>query len=162
MKDLITPVLIAAMLMMLQHANAQTGTSSSPREIVIPTETSIVMELTETITVPDTRKGTSPNKIGDKVGVIVREDVIINGVVVVKKGTVAKASIRDLVPLLYNFKGSRSPNNEGQITIDITEVPAVDGTSIKLVDCYIQVYAVSVPAHSIKVGKVSEKVVVRI
>ncbi len=123
-------------------------------EVTLPSETAVLLTLVKDIEVPDTRKGTSPFKIGDKVDVVVKEDVLVNGVVVIKKGTPANAVIRELVPLMYNFKASRSPNNEGQITLDIIDVTAVDGTIVKLRECFLQVYATTLPAGSIKVGKV--------
>jgi hypothetical protein len=95
-------------------------TAFSQSEITIPERTQVPMESTQ-----DLREG--KNKTGEVAPFVVSEDVKIGGVTVVAKGTSVHATV------------TASKNRE--LRVDIYDVKAVDGTVIKLNDCYIYMTA---------------------
>lgn len=82
----------------------------------IPQGTLVTMELTQEV-----REG--KNKVGEAIKFIVSADVVVNDVVVIAKNTTVRANV------------TISKNRE--LRVDIYDVPAVDGTVVKLADCWI-------------------------
>jgi hypothetical protein len=89
---------------------------SQSDDITIPENTMVSMELSQ-----DIREG--KNKLGEAARFVVSQDVSIDGVVVISKGTVVHASI--------------TLAKRGELRVDIYDVAATDGTVIKLRDCWI-------------------------
>ncbi len=83
--------------------------------ITVPERTPVSMILTEDIFENKTKTG-APARF------IVAEDVTVDGVVVISKNSVVKATVS--LPV------------KRELRVDLIEVPAVDGTPIKLMDCW--------------------------
>lgn len=83
--------------------------------ISIPEATQVSMILTE-----DLIEGKC--KVGQSAKFVVSEDVLVNGVVVISKKTPVVAKV--------TISGKR------ELRVEMSEVPAVDGTPIKLLDCW--------------------------
>jgi hypothetical protein len=89
---------------------------SQSDEITIPENTMVPMELTQEIR---ERK----NKLGEPARFVVSEDVKVNGTVVIAKNTLVHATITNA--------------KRGELKVDIYDVEAVDGTILKLNDCWL-------------------------
>lgn len=85
-------------------------------EITIPEKTQVPMESTQ-----DLKEG--KNKVGESAPFIVSQDVKVDGIVVISKGTPVRATV------------TTSKNRE--LRVDIYDVKALDGTVVKLNDCYV-------------------------
>lgn len=93
------------------------GSSSfAQSDITIPEKTQVSM-----ISTQDLKEG--KNKTGEVAPFVVTDDVKVGGVVVVAKGAPVHATV------------TASKNRE--LRVDIYDVKAIDGTVIKLNDCYI-------------------------
>lgn len=121
MKNLFTLFVATVMAICIQ---AQT-------EITVPYNTRVPCELTGTVTLDD--------KPGTEVGMIVKEDVLVNDKVVIAKNTPVNATIR----VNKKPKTNYYTTNEfmGELLIDINYVTAVDGSRINLNTCYVQYFA---------------------
>jgi hypothetical protein len=89
---------------------------SQTDEITIPESTLIPMELTQEV-----KEG--KNKVGEAARFVVSQDVMVNGTVVVAKNTLVHASV--------------TTSKRGELRVDLYDVAAVDGTIMKLNDCWI-------------------------
>ncbi len=89
---------------------------SQSDEITIPQNTLVHIILNE-----DVREG--KNKVGDAAKFVVAEDVVINNNVAIAKGALVHATI--------------TSSKRGDLRVDLYDVAAVDGTIIKLDDCWI-------------------------
>ena len=85
-------------------------------EITIPESTLVPMELTQEL-----KEG--KNKVGEVAKFVVSKDVVVDGAVVISKNTVVRASV------------TISKNRE--LRVDLSDVTAVDGSILKLSDCWI-------------------------
>jgi hypothetical protein len=103
-------VLAIALLLASLFLHAQSD------EISIPQNTLVSLELTQ-----DIREG--KNKVGEAARFVVAQDVLVNDVVVISKGTLVHASI--------------TVSKRGDLRVDLYDVAAVDGTVVKLSDCWI-------------------------
>ncbi|MBK7148203.1 MAG: hypothetical protein IPH78_05110 [Bacteroidetes bacterium] len=98
----------------LFFALAKTGFAQSDM-FTIPERTPISMILTE-----DVKEG--KNSVGTPARFVVAEDVKVDGLVVVAKNTLVHATV--------TISGKR------ELRVDLADVPAVDGTPLKLMDCW--------------------------
>ena len=87
-------------------------------EIVIPAGTRIELETVQSIS-------SELIQAGESVDFKVRADVSINGVVVVKAGTLAKG-------VVINSDHAKGIGKEGNVEIQVKSVPAVDGSFLPL------------------------------
>jgi hypothetical protein len=69
-------------------------------------------------------------KQGDKVPVFVAEDVKVNGTIVIPANAPVKA-------MVTNASKPAPHKGEGELRIDFLEVMAMDGTTVKLNDCWL-------------------------
>jgi hypothetical protein len=102
------------MLFLLFVLSAQFVSAQSDL-IAIPERTQISMILTE-----DLIEGKC--KVGQSAKFVISEDVLVNGVVVISKKTPVVAKV--------TISGKR------ELRVEMSEVPAVDGTPVKLLDCW--------------------------
>lgn len=92
-----------------------TGLIKAQEMIAVPERTEIPMILME-----DVRE--NKNKVGTPARFVVADDVKVDGFVVVAKNTLVRATV--------TVSGKR------ELRVDLMEVPAVDGTPLKLMDCW--------------------------
>src|SRR5687767_15161017 len=88
----------------------------SQDEIVIPEHTQVAMELSSEV-----KEG--KNKVGEAARFVVSEDIKVDGTVVIAKNTLVRATV--------------TTSKRGELRVDIYDVTAVDGTVIKLNDCWL-------------------------
>ncbi len=88
----------------------------------LPDGTMIPMELTEDVSVFKYKQGAS-------VPFVVSQDVKIDGKVVIP----AQAKVRAVVTI----SKKPAPHEGGELRVDIYDVMAMDGTTVKLADCWI-------------------------
>jgi hypothetical protein len=101
-------------IVFLLFALAQTAFAQSEM-ITIPERTAVSMILTE-----DVKEG--KNGVGTPARFVVAEDVKVDGVVVIAKNALVHATV--------TISGKR------ELRVDLADVPAVDGTPLKLMDCW--------------------------
>ncbi len=81
---------------------------------------------------------TRQDKPGTVVSAEVEKDVVVNGVVVIAKGSPVDAKIRT------NNKPKKTYYSQdelsGELVIDIFSTVAVDGSTVKMNDCYLQTF----------------------
>ncbi len=85
-------------------------------DFLVPENTQIQMKFDQ-----DYRE--KKNKVGEAAKLSVLEDVLVNGKVVVKKGTSVSATVTN--------------SKKFELRVDIHDVPAVDGTKLVLNDCWV-------------------------
>ncbi|MBK7149390.1 MAG: hypothetical protein IPH78_11365 [Bacteroidetes bacterium] len=103
----------------------------APQEILVRYGTPVICELTDDITLDD--------KPGKAVQMVVKEDVLVDGAVVIAKGAPVSAAIRvNNKPKVNAYTGEEKL---GELLIDIFSVKAVDGSEVKFQDIYIQKFA---------------------
>ncbi|MBI3923770.1 MAG: hypothetical protein HY318_20280 [Armatimonadetes bacterium] len=88
------------------------------REVTVPAETGVPLELMRPVS-------TRTAEVGDIVDFVVRDNVYIEGIVVVTKGTAATGSVKKV-------KHPRSRGRNGSLQIELVEVKGVDGSLIPL------------------------------
>jgi hypothetical protein len=104
---------------------------AQPEEVTVYANTVVVCELKGVVTLDD--------KPGKEVEMRVKEDVVVNGKVVIAKDAVVNATIRvNKKPKTNYYTGDEGT---GELLIDLNYVTAVDGTKINLNSCYFQRFA---------------------
>jgi hypothetical protein len=89
---------------------------SQSEEIAIPQNTLITMELSQEV-----KEGR--NKVGEAARFVVAQDVAVNGITVIAKGSLVHATV--------------TTSKRGELRVDLHDVAAADGTVVKLNDCWI-------------------------
>jgi len=88
------------------------------KKVTVVTGTAVILETVKDITTKDVN-------VGDKVSLSVSNDVIVDGEIVIKKGTIAFGEV--VVSQKIGAVGA-----PGKLGISVRSVPAVDGTNIIL------------------------------
>jgi hypothetical protein len=107
------------------------GLQAQTEEIAIQANTVVVCELRGVVTLDD--------KPGKEVDMRVKEDVLVNGKVVIAKDALVNATVRvNKKPKSNYYTGEEGT---GELVIDLNYVNAVDGTQVNLNGCYFQRFA---------------------
>lgn len=126
MKGILQVTLSALLLLVLISKGLAQG-----EEVTVYGNTVVVCELKGVVTLDD--------KPGKEVDMRVKEDVVVNGKVVIAKDAPVNATIRvNKKPRSNYYTGEEGT---GELLIDLNYVKAVDGTQINLNSCYFQRFA---------------------
>jgi hypothetical protein len=126
MKGILQATLCAMLLFVLTSKGFAQG-----EEVTVYGNTVVVCELKGVVTLDD--------KPGKEVDMRVKEDVVVNGKVVIAKDAPVNATIRvNKKPRSNYYTGEEGT---GELLIDLNYVKAVDGTQINLNSCYFQRFA---------------------
>ncbi len=116
-KGIVSMILFAFTTTFVLPVNAAAA-AFDEKKVTVVSGTAVVLETVKDITTKDV-------KVGDKVTLSVSNDVIVEGEVVIKKGTIALGEV--VVSQKNGAVGA-----PGKLGISIRSVPAVDGTNIVL------------------------------
>ncbi len=126
MKRILQVTLSALLLFVLLSKGLAQG-----EEVTVYGNTVVVCELKGVVTLDD--------KPGKEVDMRVKEEVVVNGKVVIAKDAPVNATIRvNKKPRSNYYTGEEGT---GELLIDLNYVKAVDGTQINLNSCYFQRFA---------------------
>jgi hypothetical protein len=104
---------------------------TAPQDVTVRYGTQVICELTGDVTLDD--------KPGKAVEMKVKDDVVVDGAVVIAKGAPVTATIRvNSKPKVNAYTGEEKL---GELLIDIFSAKAVDGSEVKFQDIYIQKFA---------------------
>lgn len=109
-------IVISSLLGSVQ-GGAQSATAETPRSIILPASTSVILRLKEQLYKKDAQPGYS-------LKFEVHYDVVLNGQVVIQSGTPVNGSVRGVV---------RGAEGQANVLVDLGTVQTVSGETVRLV-----------------------------